>query len=105
MGNVSQDRVAMGQAADRCEQALTTIDSVRDGILRSRDELRATWAGNTAVTFDSVINSYDTKLKKILDTLNGLIEKLGKTKINYEQTEDNSNSAVTKFDALLDGTT
>jgi WXG100 family type VII secretion target len=102
---VSQDRVAMAQAADRCEQALNTIDSIRDKILTSKDELRATWAGNTALTFDSVVNTYDEKLKKILDTLNNLIEKLGKQKIHYENIEQGNNQSISKFDSLLNGGT
>jgi WXG100 family type VII secretion target len=105
VGTNSQDRAAMAQAADRCEQALNTIDSIRDKILASKDELRRTWSGDTALTFDSVVNSYDTKLKHILDTLNGLIEKLGKTRVNYEATEQGNNQSISKFDALLNNQT
>lgn len=105
MGNVSQDRAAMAQAADRCEQALNTIDSIRDRIIQSKDELRASWQGNTSLTFERVIGTYEEKLKSILDTLNGLIEKLGKTKINYEAIEQGSDESISKFDALINNKT
>ena len=105
MGTTSQDRAAMAQAADRCEQALNTIDSIRDRIRSSKEELRATWAGNTSVTFESVMTTYDTKLKNILDTLNGLIEKLGKQRINYEANEQGNQESISKFDALLNNKT
>lgn len=95
----------MAQAADRCEQALNTIDSIRDRILSSKDELRATWAGNTSVTFERVIGAYDQRMKNILDTLNGLIEKLGKQRINYEANEQGNQESISKFDALLNNQT
>lgn len=51
------------------------------------------------------MGEFDKQFMTICDSLNDLREKLGAARMSYEATEQQQQEAVSKIDALLNGTT
>lgn len=99
----SVNRAAMAQAAQEIESKANVIQGLRNQLQSHKSDVRASWDGNAAMTFDSVFNEFDADFAKVIKALETMHQTLSHTRIQYESREQESHEAVSEVQRLLGG--
>jgi WXG100 family type VII secretion target len=101
---MSQSRVnreAMQQAAVKVDNAVGQIQGVQSQMHGHKGELDAAWKGDSKGTFDRAFEVFDQEFAKVIKDLVDIHEKLGQSRKQYEQTEQEKQDRVNNFNSLL----
>ncbi|GAA3004939.1 WXG100 family type VII secretion target [Streptosporangium longisporum] len=99
MARTNADHSRLVESSQKTLDAKNTITQIKTQLDGHRGELRSGWDGQSAVSFDSVFNAWNTEMTVILRELEGLSEKLKLTQKNYQSTEENQAGTIGKLSA------
>jgi WXG100 family type VII secretion target len=93
-GESAVNRSAMATAAQQVESAVGTIRGIQSTMSSSASELQGGWKGAAAAAFNTAFESFNADFTKVLQSLEGIHEKLVGTQSTYTQTEEANTSTV-----------
>ncbi|MFI6507406.1 WXG100 family type VII secretion target [Streptosporangium sp. NPDC050855] len=99
MVRTNADHARLVESSQKTQDAKNTITQIKTQLEGHRGELRSGWDGQSAVSFDSVFNAWNTEMAIILRELEGLSEKLKLTQKNYQSTEENQAAFASRLSA------
>lgn len=96
-GQSAVNRSAMATAAQQVESAVGTIRNIQSTMNSSAAELQGGWKGQAAAAFHNAFEEFNSDFSKVLQSLEGIHQKLVGTQSTYTATEESNVGTVGKF--------